>query len=156
MTSMFVGRLGSRDRGSLLLLGLPSECYAEPMPPPRKRETPPAGKTDPWKSLGEFIRSQRGLANLSLRQLSEVARVSNPYLSQVERGIYKPSAEILKSIADALNISAETLFAKAGLFEEHETQEPLDVEAAVRMDSRLTSEQKKTLLEVYRNFVRPS
>ncbi len=120
--------------------------------PPRKRETP-IGKTDPWKSLGEFIRSQRGLANLSLRQLAEVARVSNPYLSQVERGIYKPSAEILKSIADALNISAETLFAKAGLLEEHEAQDHLDVEDAVRMDSRLTSEQKKTLLEVYRNFV---
>jgi transcriptional regulator with XRE-family HTH domain len=121
--------------------------------PPRKRETPPVGKTDPWKSLGEFIRSQRGLANLSLRQLAEVARVSNPYLSQVERGIYKPSAEILKSIAGALNISAETLFAKAGLLEEHEAQEPLDVEDAVRMDPRLTAEQKKTLLEVYRNFV---
>jgi transcriptional regulator with XRE-family HTH domain len=126
------------------------------MAPPRKRETPTAGKADPWKSLGEFIRSQRGLANLSLRQLAEVARVSNPYLSQVERGIYKPSAEILKSIADALNISAETLFAKAGLLEEHEAQEPLDVDAAVRMDPHLTSEQKKTLLEVYRNFVRPS
>jgi transcriptional regulator with XRE-family HTH domain len=121
--------------------------------PPRKRETTPTGKIDPWKSLGEFIRSQRGLANLSLRQLAEVARVSNPYLSQVERGIYKPSAEILKSIADALNISAETLFAKAGLLEEHEAQEDLDVEDAVRMDPRLTSEQKKTLLEVYRNFV---
>jgi transcriptional regulator with XRE-family HTH domain len=122
------------------------------MPPPRKREQP-IGKTDPWKSLGEFIRSQRGLANLSLRQLAEVARVSNPYLSQVERGIYKPSAEILKSIADALNISAETLFAKAGLLEEPEAHDPPDVEDAVRMDSRLTSEQKKTLLEVYRNFV---
>jgi transcriptional regulator with XRE-family HTH domain len=121
--------------------------------PPRKREKTPIGKSDPWKSLGEFIRSQRGLANLSLRQLAEVARVSNPYLSQVERGIYKPSAEILKSIADALNISAETLFAKAGLLEEpHEPERP-DVEDAVRMDSRLSSEQKKTLLEVYRNFV---
>ncbi len=120
--------------------------------PPRKRETP-VGKTDPWKSLGEFIRSQRGLANLSLRQLAEVARVSNPYLSQVERGIYKPSAEILKSIADALNISAETLFAKAGLLEEHVEPERPEVEEAVRMDPRLTSEQKKTLLEVYRNFV---
>jgi transcriptional regulator with XRE-family HTH domain len=125
------------------------------MAPTRKREQPPAGKTDPWKSLGEFIRSQRGLANLSLRQLGQVARVSNPYLSQVERGIYKPSAEILKSIADALNISAETLFAKAGLLEEHEAQEP-DVEDAIRLDPRLTSEQKKTLLEVYRNFVGPS
>lgn len=135
------------------LLGAPSACYAGPMPPPRKREEPPTGKTDPWKSLGEFIRSQRGLANLSLRQLAEVARVSNPYLSQVERGIYKPSAEILKSIAEALNISAETLFAKAGLLEEQEAHEQPDVEDAVRMDPRLTAEQKKTLLEVYRNFV---
>jgi transcriptional regulator with XRE-family HTH domain len=123
------------------------------MPPPRKRNKVPAGKADPWKSLGEFIRSQRGLANLSLRQLAEVARVSNPYLSQVERGIYKPSAEILKSIADALNISAETLFAKAGLLEEHEPHDLPDVEDAVRMDQRLTAEQKKALLEVYRNFV---
>ena len=123
------------------------------MAPPRKREMPPADKSDPWKSLGEFIRSQRGLANLSLRQLAEVARVSNPYLSQVERGIYKPSAEILKSIAGALNISAETLFAKAGLLDEHAPQDLPDVEDAVRMDPRLTAEQKKTLLEVYRNFV---
>jgi transcriptional regulator with XRE-family HTH domain len=106
--------------------------------------------------LGEFIRSQRRLADLSIRQLAGVARVSNPYLSQVERGIYKPSAEILKSIADALNISAETLFQKAGLLAEGADEVPPGVEDAIRMDDRLTTEQKKALIEVYRNFARPS
>ncbi|MFN2591153.1 MAG: helix-turn-helix domain-containing protein [Actinomycetota bacterium] len=108
---------------------------------------------DRWQQLGEFIRNQRRLADLSVRQLAEVARVSNPYLSQIERGIYKPSAEILKSIADALDISAETLFAKAGLLEERRAQEPPDVEDAIRADARLSTEQKKALLDVYRNFV---
>jgi len=68
-----------------------------------------------WKAVGEFIRSQRRLADLSLRQLSALAQVSNPYLSQIERGIHKPSADVLKGIADALHISAETLYARAGL-----------------------------------------
>ena len=71
-------------------------------------------KTGPggaWRSLGDFIRSQRELANLSMRQLAEIAKISNPYLSQVERGLYKPSADVLKSIANALHISAETMYA---------------------------------------------
>ena len=71
-----------------------------------------------WKAVGEFIRSQRRLADLSLRQLSALAQVSNPYLSQIERGIHKPSADVLKGIADALHISAETLYARAGLLHE--------------------------------------
>src|SRR5215469_14572031 len=72
---------------------------------------------DQWKHLGEFIKAQRELANLSLRQLADVAKVSNPYLSQLERGLYKPSAEVLKNIAEALHISAETMFAQAGLLD---------------------------------------
>ena len=111
---------------------------------------------DRWEQLGEFIRSQRRLADLSVRQLAQVARVSNPYLSQVERGIYKPSAEILKSIAEALDISAETLFAKAGLLDEKKDADVPDVEDTIRADPRLSTEQKKALLDVYRNFVGPS
>jgi transcriptional regulator with XRE-family HTH domain len=114
------------------------------------------GAKDRLQQLGEFIRNQRRLADLSVRQLAEVARVSNPYLSQVERGIYKPSAEILKSIADALNISAETLYTKAGLLDESKEEDAPTVEDAIRADARLTTEQKKALLDVYRNFVTPS
>src|SRR5690349_16368092 len=76
---------------------------------------------DPWdaqmKALGSFIRSQRKLANLSLRQLAELTSLSNPYLSQIERGLHQPSVRVLRSLADALNVSAETLLAQAGLFE---------------------------------------
>jgi transcriptional regulator with XRE-family HTH domain len=112
---------------------------------------------DRFEQLGDFIRNQRRLADLSIRQLAEVARVSNPYLSQVERGIYKPSAEILKSIAEALDISAETLFQKAGLLaEEKAPPHAPGVEDAIRADARLTTDQKKALLNVYRNFTRPS
>ena len=73
---------------------------------------------DHLKGLGEFIRTQRELANLSLRQLADLAKVSNPYLSQVERGLYKPSAEVLKQIAKALHLSAETFYHQAGLLDE--------------------------------------
>jgi len=108
-----------------------------------------------WKAVGEFIRSQRRLADLSLRQLSALAQVSNPYLSQIERGIHKPSADVLKGIADALHISAETLYARAGLLGDavadgHETP---TVEQAIKMDPGLTTEQKKALIRVYRSFV---
>lgn len=91
---------------------------------------------------------------MSLRQVAQIAKVSNPYLSQIERGIYKPSAEILKSIADALQISAESLFARAGLLE-HDGQNVsgITVEQAIRTDPRLTAEQKKALIGVYRGFV---
>jgi transcriptional regulator with XRE-family HTH domain len=108
-----------------------------------------------WKAVGEFIRSQRRLADLSLRQLSALAQVSNPYLSQIERGIHKPSAEVLKGIADALHISAETLYARAGLLNENES-DPHDVptvEQAIRMDPGLSTEQKKSLIRVYKSFL---
>jgi transcriptional regulator with XRE-family HTH domain len=102
--------------------------------------------------LGEFIRLQREIANLSLRQLGELADVSNAYLSQVERGLYQPSAQILKGIADALQISAEELYARAGLLDEKDRAP--SVEEAIRLDERLTSEQKEALLGVYRGFAR--
>jgi len=108
-----------------------------------------------WKAVGEFIRSQRRLADLSLRQLSALAQVSNPYLSQIERGIHKPSAEVLKGIADALQISAETLYARAGLLNENagEAHDRPTVEQAIRMDPGLTTEQKKSLIRVYKSFL---
>lgn len=107
-----------------------------------------------WNSLGEFIKSQRELANLSLRQLAEIAKISNPYLSQVERGLYKPSAEVLRNIASALQISAETMYAQAGLLDE-DTKPPSgqNVEQAIRLDPKLTNDQKDTLIRVYRGFV---
>jgi transcriptional regulator with XRE-family HTH domain len=108
-----------------------------------------------WKAVGEFIRSQRRLADLSLRQLSALAKVSNPYLSQIERGLHKPSADVLKGIADALQISAETLYARAGLIDGPGAQEEKTpvVEQAIRLDGALSSEQKKALIRVYRSFV---
>jgi transcriptional regulator with XRE-family HTH domain len=108
---------------------------------------------DRWKAVGEFIRSQRNVADMSLRQLSRLAKVSNPYLSQIERGIYKPSAEVLKAIADALQIRSETLFARAGFIEEAAQRGPSDVERAVRVDPRLDAEQKRALIGIYRSFV---
>ena len=101
--------------------------------------------------LGEFIRVQRELAQLSLRQLSELADVSNAYLSQVERGLYEPSAQVLKGIAEGLQISAEELYARAGLLDEEVRR--TSVEEAVRLDGRLTPDQKDALLGVYRGFV---
>ena len=106
-------------------------------------------RTDDWKALGEFIRTQRRLTNLSLRQMAELAGVSNPYLSQVERGLYKPSAEVLKGIADALKLSAQTLYARAGLLDADEDTLRPDVEGAIRLDPSLTAEQKETLIRVY-------
>ncbi len=105
------------------------------------------------EALGAFIRSQRQLARLSLRQLAELTSLSNPYLSQVERGRHQPSVRVLKLIAEALNISAETLLIQAGLLD---TQDPdvggpvaEQVTDAIRADDRLTSEQKAALIAVY-------
>lgn len=103
--------------------------------------------------LGEFIRLQRELADLSLRGLSDLANVSNAYLSQVERGLYRPSAQVLKGIADALHLSAEELYARAGLLDEEPEPHRPSVEEAVRLDEQLTAQQKDALLRVYRGFV---
>jgi len=107
------------------------------------------------EGVGEFIASQRRLAKLSLRQLAAKSKISNPYLSQIERGIYRPSAEVLKGIAEALNISAESLYARIGLVdaERADAETEPSVEDAIRLDSRLTTRQKETLLSVYRDFV---
>ena len=103
--------------------------------------------------LGEFIRSQRERANLSLRRLADNAGISNPYLSQIERGIRKPSAEILKNLARALEISSNTLYSRAGLIDD-EAPPPSGFEA-IESDDKLTGEHKKVLLDMYRALARP-
>ena len=107
---------------------------------------------DHWRELGEFIREQRANARLSLRRLSDMAGISNPYLSQIERGLRKPSAEILQQIAKALRISAETLYVRAGILEEREDSRGLVDE--IHRDTTLNEDQKQTLLRVYLSFVR--
>ena len=107
-----------------------------------------------WSGVGEFIRAQREMANLSLRQLAEIAKISNPYLSQIERGLHKPSADVLKNLASALKISAETMYAQAGLLEGRPAgRAGMPVEEAIRADARLSEDQKETLLRIYRGFV---
>jgi transcriptional regulator with XRE-family HTH domain len=113
--------------------------------------------TDPWQAhvdaLGQFIRVQRQLAQLSLRELAERARVSNPYLSQVERGLHEPSVRVLKAIASALGLPAETLLAEAGLLEDDDEAASSATESAIRADVALSAEQKDALLAVYRSYV---
>jgi len=116
-------------------------------------------RDDPWQdhldALGAFIRSQRRLANLSLREMAERTHVSNPYLSQIERGLHEPSVRVLKAIAAALNVSAETLLSEAGLIEDDDgagTPPSSGAEKAIRADSALTDEQKRALLGVYRSY----
>jgi transcriptional regulator with XRE-family HTH domain len=116
---------------------------------------------DPWKSqmeaLGSFIRTQRKLADLSLRELAEMTEVSNPYLSQLERGLHQPSVRVLKSIANALNVSAETLLVQAGLLEddaEAVAAAGSSVERAIRIDPILSDDQKEALINVYRTMAR--
>jgi transcriptional regulator with XRE-family HTH domain len=100
--------------------------------------------------LGEYIREQRNAAQISLHQLAKAADVSNPYLSQVERGLRKPSAEILARIAGGLRISAETLYVRAGILEERSGDQA--VIAAIGADPTLTERQRKALLEIYAAF----
>jgi transcriptional regulator with XRE-family HTH domain len=107
------------------------------------------GKT--VESLGDYLKEQRVQARLSLRQLAEQAGVSNPYLSQIERGLRKPSAEVLQQIAKALRISAETLYVRAGILDP-EDGEVRSVELAVLADTGLTERQKQSLLDVYQSF----
>ena len=121
--------------------------------------------TDPWQAqrqtLGAFIRNQRKLANLSLRQLAELTSLSNPYLSQVERGLHQPSVRVLKAISDALNLSAETLLAQAGLIDSvtgesadaGESGQKSRTEDVIGTDERLSDDQKAALIAVYRSMV---
>ena len=122
--------------------------------------------TDSWQAqreaLGAFIRTQRQMANLSLRQLADLTNLSNPYLSQVERGLHEPSVRVLKALSGALNVSAETLLAQAGLVDAvtgekadapDEAGEEERTEAAIAADKRLTDDQKAALIAVYRSMV---
>jgi len=104
------------------------------------------------RDLGGFIRDQRRNARLSLRKLSELAGISNPYLSQIERGLRKPSAEILQAIARALQISSETLYVRAGILEERTNNQ--DLVAEIMRDRTLSERQKQALVEIYRSFQR--
>jgi transcriptional regulator with XRE-family HTH domain len=104
------------------------------------------------RDLGAFIRDQRRRDRLSLRKLSELAGISNPYLSQIERGMRKPSAEILQAIAKALRISAETLYVQAGILEAR--SDGPDLEDEIRRDPTLSERQKEALTEIYRSFQR--
>ena len=123
---------------------------------------------EPWdtqlQALGAFIRTQRKLANLSLRQLADMTSLSNPYLSQIERGLHQPSVRVLKLISEALDVSAETLLAQAGLLDpDRAAASPgrtaggtpaTDAESAIRADQRLTDDQKSALITVYRSMLR--
>ena len=100
--------------------------------------------------VGRYIRDQRRQAELSLRKLASQAGVSNPYLSQIERGLRQPSARILKDIAKALRISAETLYVRAGILDEE--VEATDLEVGILRDPHLTERQKQVLIDVYRSF----
>ena len=102
-------------------------------------------------SLGEYLREQRVSAQLSLRQLAEQTGVSNPYLSQIERGLRRPSAEVLQQLAKALRISAETLYVRAGILDPNDA-EVRSVELAILADPGLTERQKQSLLDVYQSF----
>ena len=104
-------------------------------------------------TLGEFIAAQRRAAELSLRQLAEQTGVSNPYLSQIERGLRKPSAEVLQQLSKALRISAETLYVKAGILDPDD-HPATTVESAVLADLALNERQKRVLIDVYQSFVK--
>jgi transcriptional regulator with XRE-family HTH domain len=106
--------------------------------------------TERARALGEFIREQRRVARLSLRKLSDMAEISNPYLSQIERGLRKPSAEILQQLARALRISAETLYVQAGILDER--HENADLAKAIWDDATLSESQKRALIQVMRSF----
>jgi transcriptional regulator with XRE-family HTH domain len=107
---------------------------------------------DRLADVGDFIRLQREAASLSVRRLAEAANVSNPYLSQIEHGLRRPSAEILQRIAKALKISVETLYIRAGILADEATA-AIGVREAIGSDPLLTSEQKQALLNVYESFV---
>jgi transcriptional regulator with XRE-family HTH domain len=114
--------------------------------------------TNSMTAFGEYLRAQRRLARLTLRDLAGLANVSNPYLSQIERGLHQPSVKVIKALAEALNVSAETLLAHAaGLDADVDVSDgEVDTEIAIRNDPRLTASQKEALLSVYRSFLADS
>jgi transcriptional regulator with XRE-family HTH domain len=103
-------------------------------------------------NLGEYLREQRRNAQLSLRQLAEATGVSNPYLSQIERGLRKPSAEVLQQVAKALRISAETLYVRAGILDAERDRDEVETRAVILADPTLTERQKQVLLQIYESF----
>jgi transcriptional regulator with XRE-family HTH domain len=112
------------------------------------------------QALGAFIRDKRKMANLSLRQLAERTKLSNPYLSQIERGLHQPSVRVIRLISDALNVSAESLLAQAGLLHKDGTADdakteaaPPDIETAIKAEQRLTDDQKSALIAVLRSML---
>jgi transcriptional regulator with XRE-family HTH domain len=111
------------------------------------------------EALGAFVRSQRKLANLTLRQLAELTSLSNPYLSELERGMHQPSVRVLKQLSEALNVSAEMLLAQAGLIDRHTggeaAEEQSGVDHAIRTDPTLDDTQKAALRAVYQSMARP-
>ena len=116
------------------------------------------GDDDPRvRQLGQYIRLQRQMADLSLRGMADLTKVSNAYLSQIERGLHQPSLRVLQAIAEALNIPADTLLAEAGVRSgttaEHPSGSRGGTEAAIRSDPDLTSEEREALLRIYRSFV---
>jgi transcriptional regulator with XRE-family HTH domain len=110
-------------------------------------------------AFGNFLRAQRRLANLSLREMSRRTKLSNAYLSQIERGLHTPSVRVLRLVAQALDISVETLLAQVGLWSDDgpdnagSPNDPSGTEAAIRSDPRLTEAQKEALLSVYRSYI---
>ena len=108
-------------------------------------------KADPYVNLGEFLRRQRELAHLSVRQLADICGISNPYLSQIERGLRTPSSMILQSLAKGLRLSAETLYAQAGILDPEDMEES-DVIKSVMHDPHLSTRQREMLIDMYRSF----
>ena len=118
---------------------------------------------EPWDSqmqaLGAFIRSKRQLANMSLRQLADRTKLSNPYLSQIERGLHQPSVRVIRLISEALEVSTETLLSQAGVLHrdshgtDHSESPPLDIETAIRAEKRLTQDQQNALIAVLRSML---
>ena len=120
------------------------------MPPEEKLAAKVSTKaSDVASDIGSFIRAQRETAQVSVRQLAERSGVSNPYLSQVERGLRKPSADVLNQIAKALRMSAEVLYVRAGILE---PSEPSQVRDAIITDTAITERQKQILLDIYASF----
>jgi len=110
----------------------------------------PKSPQDQWRDLGDYIREQRSQAELSVRKLADLADISNPYLSQIERGLKRPSAEILQQIARGLQVSAESLYVRAGILD---SERDHDLLAVIRSQTDLTADQKQVLIRMYTAFL---
>lgn len=130
-----------------------------PLPQPLRavnRAVSPGGVRDGMRELGSYLREQREHAQLSVRQLSKATGISNPYLSQIERGLRRPSADILQALAKGLEVSAESLYVQAGFLEPQPESPDVDVRAALSADPRLAPRQRAILLDLYDSFVATS